>query len=106
MPTYRYECDCTKGNYELVMSIADMEVYERESLPKCVCFDCRRPMRRSLAMQRPIMFHEGFYEHVCDEGAYVSNMSDLRRIAREAGNYSQYAEDMAGAFRAKEGRWI
>jgi len=110
VPTYTYQCD--EGHQvELVMTIAQMEEYEAHEQR---CFapwgrdsKCCNLMHRILMPpRRHVTFHEGYYEHVSEDGAHISNMSDLRRIAKENGNYSLYAEDLGGLFRAKEGRWI
>ena len=103
MPTYRYEC--TKGHPwgEKIMTIAEMEVFEI-ALPKCP--RCHAEVIRDYRTRRHLVFKEGFYEHISEDGAYVSSMADLRRIARDNGNYSEYAEDLGSAFGAKEGRWI
>lgn len=104
MPTYSYSCS-TGHEVVLVMTIAEMEAFER-SVP-IPCLVCHGRLTRLLSQpRRHVVFHEGFYEHVSEAGAHVSNMSDLRRIAKENGNYSQYAEELGGLFKAKEGRWI
>lgn len=103
MPTYSYSCS-TGHEVVLVMTIAEMEAFERSTPMPCP--GCPGSLTRLLARPRNIAFHEGFYEHVSEAGAYISNMSDLRRIAKENGNYSQYAEELGGLFKAKEGRWI
>jgi len=104
MPTYIYACQ-DGHRLERICTIAEMEDWEHR-LP--FCRHCGHSWRRDYgaSVQRPVVFHEGFYEHVSPDGAQVSNMSDLRRIAKENGNYSNYAEDLGGLFRAKEGRWI
>lgn len=102
MPTYRY-FDENDHALERVCSIAEMTTFENR---RYNCRECGLPWIRSYATGRHISFHEGFYEHISEKGEYISSMSDLKRIAKENGNYSQYAEDLGGAFRAKEGRWI
>ena len=103
MPTYHYECP-NEHLVERLCSIAEMEEFEGISRP---CPECGKRLLRLLRPGQPtVRFHEGFYEHVSDDGAHISSMSDLKRIARENGNYSHYAEDLGGLWRAKEGRWI
>ena len=102
MPTYRYQCG-TGHDLERFCTIAEME--EFESKPQ-FCDQCGRTQQRILAARRHISFHEGFYEHISENGAYISSMGELKRICRENGNYSVYAEDLGSAFRAREGRWV
>jgi predicted nucleic acid-binding Zn ribbon protein len=104
VPVYTYACD--QGHEEeWVLSIADMERYDHDPYRKCP--NCLELLTHRLTPpRRHVVFHEGFFEHVSESGAYCSNMSELKRRALEAGNYSQYAEDLGGLFRAKEGRWV
>lgn len=102
MPTYSYACD-DGHRQEMFMSIAEMLQFE--ATPQ-VC-SCGQSLVRLLDVRRHISFHEGFFEHISEAGAHIANMSDLKRIAAENGNYSQYAEDLGGAFpRSNSGRWI
>lgn len=103
MPTYRYECE--RGHaLERFESIAEMEAFEAK--PQ-TCEMCGTPWVRSLRIGKPIIFHEGFFEHVSEKGAYCSSMDELKRAAYHGGTYSQYVKDLGGAFPgAKEGRWI
>lgn len=101
MPLYTYTCD-EGHSLDRFCTIAEMEAFEITS-PKC---ECQRELRRVYAPRRHLMFHEGFYEHTTEEGVYCSSMQELRSAAREAGNYSEYAETLGSAFGAKENRWI
>lgn len=102
MPVYHYECK--EGHKEdLWCTIAEMEEFEGNG-PRCVI--CDGDLIRDLRTRRHLLFREGFYEHISENGAYISSMSELKRIAKDNGNYSEYAEDFGGAFGAKEGRWI
>ena len=103
MPTYHYRCE-RDHLHERISSIAEMEEYEA-----CMqrCPECGKPLHRELSLgQKTVRFKEGFYEHISENGEHISSMGDLKRIAKENGNYSRYAEDMGGLWRAKEGRWI
>lgn len=102
MPTYTYECP-DGHRQDRVMTIAEMSEFEGTP-QKCHCNSFM--VRVLMPPRRHVTFHEGFYEHVSEDGHHVSSMSELRRIAKENGNYSVYAEDLGGLFRAKEGRWI
>lgn len=110
MPTYQYICK-HQHITERVCTIAEMETFE-SMLGKHRCTHkiegrrCNCKMIRLYAPRRHITFHEGFYEHTTEDGVYCSSMQELRTAAREAGNYSGYAEDLGGAFGAKENRWI
>lgn len=102
MPVYHYECK--QGHKEdLWCTIAEMEEFE-SSDPRCAV--CGEAAIRDLRTRRHLTFREGFYEHISERGEYISSMADLKRVARDNGQYSQYAEDLGGAFGAKEGRWI
>ena len=103
MPTYTYECPSCQRSWDEVWTIAEMEARERQG---SACEHCQGIVRRVLAFNRPVIFKEGFHEHISENGAYITNMSDLKRIAKENGNYSIYAEDLGGLFRGKEGRWV
>lgn len=102
MPVYHYECK--QGHKEdLWCTIAEMEEFEATT-QRCVV--CGELLIRDLRTRRHLMFHEGFYEHISEKGEHISSMADLKRVALQNGNYSEYAEDFGGAFGAKEGRWI
>lgn len=106
MPTYTYKCQACSEEFEVVCPIAEMEQFEAQ-LSKVRCSGCgMRALQRALRLSRHITFHEGFYEHISADGAWISSMGELKRVARENGNYSGYAQDMGSAFGAKEGRWI
>lgn len=110
MPTYHYICK--HGHItEKVMTIREMEFHDsRLNAYRCVAKHegrrCNCQMRRHFAPKRHVTFHEGFYEHTTEDGVYCSSMQELRSAAREAGNYSVYAEDMGSLFRAKDNRWV
>jgi len=102
MPNYTYKCESGHGFTDF-MSIAEMEKFEASG-PQC---KCGLPLVHQLQGGRHIIFHEGFFEHVSENGAYCSSMEELKRAAYHGGTYSQYAKDLGGAFPgAKEGRWI
>lgn len=101
MPTYHYECP-DGHKLDMWCTIAEMEEFEAAG-PAC---ECGKALVRDLRTRRHLTFKEGFYEHISEKGEYITNMNDLKRIARDNGQYSQYAEDLGSAFRAKEGRWI
>lgn len=102
MPTYRYVC--SEGHsLERECSIKEMETFE--ALLN-ICPQCGQLLGRDFSIGRPIVFHAGFYEHISETGQHISSMGELKKVARDNGNYSQYAEDMGSAFLAKEGRWI
>lgn len=102
MPTYRYECH--SGHVaERVCSIAEMEAFEQAGIPPC---PCGHPMLRSYAMQKPIAFHAGWYEHVGPEPVYISNMQQLHDTCEKNGLYSRYAENHGGLFKRSRNRWI
>jgi len=101
MPVYHYECP-DGHKFDLWATIEEMEDFESGKM-EC---ECGRVLIRDLRTRRHMVFREGFYEHISEKGEYISNMQDLKRIARDNGNYSEYAEDMGGLFGAKEGRWI
>ena len=103
MPNYSYECD-DGHRVERSCTIAEMETWERYA-PNCPA--CAGALRRDYDIRRHILFHEGWNEHVSEAGAYISSMDQLKRVARENGNYSQYALDLGGAFPgSREGRWV
>jgi predicted nucleic acid-binding Zn ribbon protein len=104
MPTYSYQCQACNRSYDEEMTIAEMLARDAQTIV-CRCsgtvVHVLRPARRHIS------FHEGFYEHVSEKGEHITSMDQLKRIARENGNYSHYAEDLGGAFPgSKEGRWV
>lgn len=108
MPTYRYEVFAEHGDcgcqLERVCSIVEMTTFEAgPPLPRCAHGNF---LGRNFNMRRSPVFHEGFYDNLGPEPIYVTSMDQLKRAARDTGNYSHYAQDMGGMFGAKEGRWV
>lgn len=107
MPTYTYECPECSGQSEQIGTIAEMLEWDDPHYVGVICPACQaRMVHILLPPRRHVVFQAGFFEHVSEDGVHATNMSDLRRAAKEAGNYSVYAEDLGGLFRAKEGRWV
>lgn len=101
MPRYHYEC--TDGHHlDLWATIEEMEEFE-QGQPMC---ECGKALVRDLRTRRHLTFHDGFYEHISEKGEHISNMSDLKRIAEENEQYSQYAEDFGGVFKTRGRRWV
>jgi hypothetical protein len=103
MPNYTYKCDTCEDEETRFMTIAEMETFEAKQ-PVCACGGA---YVHQLRVGRPIVFREGFFEHVSEHGAYCSSMDELKKAAYHGGTYSQYVKDLGGAFPgSKEGRWI
>lgn len=102
MPIYTYQCP-VGHSWDKMCSIDEMTKFEQDP-QQCVCG--RVVARVLVPPRRHVTFKAGFYEHISPDGAHVETMGELRRIAKENGNYSVYAEDLGGLFKAKEGRWI
>ncbi len=102
MPTYRYQCP--QGHkVEKVCTIADMEEFEAQNYP---CGLCGMSLARDWSRNKHINFHEDFYEHVSDDGEFISSAQRLVDVCLENGNTSEYMKDMGGLFRVSQGRWI
>lgn len=106
MPQYTYACTQCEWSEDRIGSIAEMEVWDDEPPPPCAHCATGYIYHALRPMQKHVKFFEGFYEHISPEGEYITSMEQLKRVAKENGNYSRYAEDHGGLFRAKEGRWI
>jgi hypothetical protein len=83
MPTYRYQCD-DGHTLEIICPISDMEKIEAgENLCRCL-----KPLHRDWRRGRHINFHADFYEHVSDDGEYISSAQRLVDVCLENGNTS------------------
>lgn len=102
MPNYSYEC--VNGHQdERTCSIAEMEEFEAGK-PACAC---GAPLQRVYRSQKPVRFHEGWYEHIANDPVYITSAQQLADVARQNGNRSLYMKEMGTLWNVKpDNRWI
>ena len=85
MPNYIYEC--SKGHRFEAFAKMDERMKIRCPTHKI------KPMHIVPAMQEPIFFREGFYEHLDTKPIYITSKRQLKDEARKRGLTSIYAEE-------------
>ena len=85
MPLHDYLCkSCDRTQLDVLTKHSDPES------PKCP--HCGTPMQRKVCAPRPVLFREGFYEHIAPEPIYVKSRRELKRVCAEHNCTSDYAE--------------
>ncbi len=104
MPFYLYECSECHYEEELVMTISEMEEFEKCDNRHTVC---NAPMQRVFAPRRHVLFHEEVYENIAHDPIHISTAQQLQDACRKNDVSSKYMRDFgASLFRVKEGRWV
>lgn len=101
MPSYSYKCE---DGHELERTCSIAEMLEFEKQPTCTC---GKATQRVYHSQKPVRFHEGWYEHIGPEPVYITSAQQLADESRKHGNRSKYMRDMGGLWNIKsDNRWI